>query len=228
MRRRKLFSSSSSQSQVRTSSSTYQRLARWYDLLSLPERPLGRRALTLLALQPGERVLVVGSGTGRHLTEAAREGASVIGVDLAPAMCRQANERLHQARLAQPAQVLCADALQLPLTRASCDAALMAFTLELFSPSDMARALGGIAKVLRPEGRLVVACLSRRQVTPMVRLYERAHSLWPRQIDCRPILAVPLLRNEGWRVIRVIEATLCGLPVDIALAAPPLRSGDAG
>ncbi len=203
----------------------YDRLARWYDLVSLPERGLKRRAVALLAPRPGERVLVVGSGTGQELVALARHGAWALGVDRACGMCRRALARTAPFPLAAP---VCADALRLPVAPGSSDAALLVFTLELFDAAAMRLVLGQIGQALRPGGRLVVACLSRRRPTAMVRLYEWFHRRWPRVIDCRPILVAPLLEAAGWQVARLQGASLGGLPVDLALAqrpGPPVVAG---
>jgi ubiquinone/menaquinone biosynthesis C-methylase UbiE len=204
---------------------TYDRLAPWYDLLTIPERPIRQRAVALLAPQSGERVLVIGSGTGRGLAAIARTGASAVGVDIAPAMCRRASARLEQEGLGRAAPI-CADALHLPLSDAAHDAALVVFTLELFDTPEMPLVLREIARELRPDGRLVVACLSRRRVNLLVRLYEWLHNRWPRQLDCRPILAAPLLEAEGWDLVQTQRTSLCGLPVDLVLARPPKCVGD--
>jgi ubiquinone/menaquinone biosynthesis C-methylase UbiE len=211
-----------------TAPSTYDRLARWYDLLSLPERPLKRRALELLAPQEGERVLVVGSGTGQELAWIARAGALALGVDVAPAMCRRALARLARAQLLGLAAPLCADGRHLPVARGSFHAALLVFTLELFAPQEMPLVLSEVASALAPGGRLAVASLSRRRTTALTRLYEWAHTRWPRAIDCRPILAAPLLAAQGWHTSRLEDASLCGLPVDLVLAHRPERASQAG
>ena len=202
---------------------TYNRLARWYDLLTLPERSLKRRALAMLAAQAGERILVIGSGTGQGLATIANSGAHATGIDIAMAMCRRARARLADEGIKRATPV-CADALQLPLADATHDAALAVFTLELFDTPEMPLALRQIARVLRPGGRLVVACLSRRKVNVLVRLYEWLHNRWPRHLDCRPILAAPLLEQEGWHVLEHQAAGLCGLPVDIVLARRPAQT----
>jgi SAM-dependent methyltransferase len=50
-----------------------------------------------LALHPGQAVLDVGCGTGRHAIELARRGIEVTGVDLSPDMLREAERAAQQA-----------------------------------------------------------------------------------------------------------------------------------
>lgn len=49
-----------------------------------------------LRLKPGDRVLDVPCGFGRHSGELARRGYSVVGVDLSRAMLREARHRYHE------------------------------------------------------------------------------------------------------------------------------------
>jgi len=79
---------------------SYTRLSRWYDRLGRSsEGPHIAEGLHLLDVQPGERVLEVGFGTGRSLIALAHAVGStgqVIGVDLAEGMIAVAREQLHK------------------------------------------------------------------------------------------------------------------------------------
>ena len=76
----------------------YNRLARRYDLIDLVffVRPdIRRRAVSRLALKPGDRVLEMGCGTGKNLAllrEAVGPLGHVYGVDLSEGMLRVADE----------------------------------------------------------------------------------------------------------------------------------------
>ncbi len=80
--------------------SIYQRLAGIYDLAArLP--PVARprtRMFTLAGIRPGQRVLVVGVGTGQDLAYLPA-GAAVTGIDLSPAMLARARARESGAEL---------------------------------------------------------------------------------------------------------------------------------
>jgi phosphatidylethanolamine/phosphatidyl-N-methylethanolamine N-methyltransferase len=72
----------------------YQRLAAIYDLparLPLIARPR-TRLFTLAGVHPGQRVLVVGVGTGQDLAHLPA-GTEVTGIDLSPAMLARARAR---------------------------------------------------------------------------------------------------------------------------------------
>jgi SAM-dependent methyltransferase len=106
----------------------------------------GRELLPLLAPQPGERILDVGSGTG-HLTAAiAQSGASVLGVDRSAAMIAQARE--NYPLLAFESHDVCA----LPYQDAF-DAVFSNAVLHWVRPPDVAAAM---ARALKPGGRMVL------------------------------------------------------------------------
>ncbi len=110
-----------------------------------PER---RRSIALLDLKPGERLLIVGCGTGADLPFVPPEVA-VLATDLTPAMLERA--RAH-ARPGIEYRVM--DGLALDLPDASFDAALLHMVLEVIP--DPARCLAEVARVLRPGGRVAV------------------------------------------------------------------------
>jgi ubiquinone/menaquinone biosynthesis C-methylase UbiE len=111
-------------------------------------QPQRRRSLELLALQPGERLLIIGCGTGADLP-LVPEGVRVLATDLTPAMLRQARKR---ARPEHELRVM--DGLALDLPDGSFDAAILHMVLEVIP--DPARCLSEAARVLRPGGRIAV------------------------------------------------------------------------
>ena len=107
-----------------------------------------RRSIELLRLAPGERLLVVGCGTGADLPFVPRE-VSVLATDLTPAMLRQAEAH---ARPGIDFRVM--DAMAMDLPDGGFDAALLHMVLEVVP--DAARCLAETARVLRPGGRIAV------------------------------------------------------------------------
>ena len=111
-------------------------------------QPQRRRSLELLDLRPGERLIVIGCGTGADLP-LVPEGVRVLATDLTPAMLRQAQRR---ARPDMELRVMDGHALDLP--DGSFDAAILHMVLEVIP--DPARCLREAARVLRPGGRIAV------------------------------------------------------------------------
>lgn len=125
----------------------YSLYARFYDL-GPTFREERRRAIELLALRPGERVLVPGVGTGADLA-LLPDDVDIVGIDLTPAMLARA--RAH-VRNGTQLRVMNAERLELP--DASFDVVLLHQILEVVS--DPERCLAEAARVLRPGGRLSV------------------------------------------------------------------------
>jgi ubiquinone/menaquinone biosynthesis C-methylase UbiE len=107
-----------------------------------------RRSVELLALAPGERLVIIGCGTGADLPFLPPE-VRVLAVDLSPAMLRQA--RAHARPGIEFREM---DGMELDLPDGSFDAALLHMVLEVIP--DPARCLAEAARVLRPGGRLAV------------------------------------------------------------------------
>ena len=109
---------------------------------------------------PGDRVLDLGCGAGRHAFEAYRRGARVIAVDLdlkelGPVSDMFAAMRAEgETRPPAQAAAVTADATRLPFPDGSFDGIIVAEMLEHI-PNDTA-ALKEIARVLRPGGTVAV------------------------------------------------------------------------
>lgn len=94
----------------------------FYDLVA---RRLGagrRRAIALLRVQPGERVLIVGCGTGLDLELLPRD-CSITAIDLTPAMVEKTRERAAALNLRVDARVM--DAARLHFGDATFDCVLL-------------------------------------------------------------------------------------------------------
>lgn len=127
----------------------YDRLAPIYDLAArLPSIARPRTRLFMLAdIRPGDRVLLVGVGTGLDLDYLPR-GALVTGIDLSPAMLARARTRHPEATLLEM------DAESLGFGAASFDVVILSYVLSVVA--DPHRVLAEAARVLVPEGEIWV------------------------------------------------------------------------
>jgi phosphatidylethanolamine/phosphatidyl-N-methylethanolamine N-methyltransferase len=123
-----------------------------------------RTSLALLALEPGERVLIVGAGTGADLAYVPH-GCVTVATDLTPAMLRRARPRLRDGM-----HLAIMDGQRLGVRSGSYDAVVLHLILAVIP--DAARCLGEAARVLRPGGRIVVFDKFARTArpTPALRL----------------------------------------------------------
>lgn len=115
--------------------------------------PAARVIVERAAPAVGECVVDVGCGTGNAALLAAERGASVIGVDPAPRLLGVARQEAAARDL--DVNFALGDAAALPLGDAEADVVLSAFGL-IFAP-DPRRAAAEIARVTRPDGRLLLS-----------------------------------------------------------------------
>jgi ubiquinone/menaquinone biosynthesis C-methylase UbiE len=110
-----------------------------------------RRSIDRLRLAPGQRVLVVGAGTGLDLPHLP-EDVEIAAIDVTPAMLRRLETRAAGRR--RPVSVHVMDARRLEFPDASFDAVVMHLILAVMP--DPARGLAEAARVLKPGGRVAV------------------------------------------------------------------------
>ena len=203
----------------------YNRLSRWYDLISGPaESRFKKKGLSLLNAQPGETVLEIGFGTGQCVQDLAKSVGSngkVYGIDLSSGMLQVAQSRLRKAGLADKVELRQGDALQSPYENEFFDALFMSFTLELFAIPEIPILLKACKRVLSSQGRMCIVSMSKRETEGfMIKLYQWAHQKWPVYIDCRLIDARSEIEQAGFHIEQLVHMSLFGLPVDIILARP--------
>ena len=110
-----------------------------------------------LGLRPGDRVLDVGAGFGRHVYECARRGAHVVALDYAADEVVQTRDTL--AAMVEAGEinadklvgVLRGDACRLPFPDATFDVVITSEVLEHIQ--DDVSAIGEMVRVLKPGGR---------------------------------------------------------------------------
>ncbi|HEY1064633.1 MAG TPA: methyltransferase domain-containing protein, partial [Pirellulales bacterium] len=129
----------------KTNRAFYDRISEAYDFIAdSSEKPARQAGLKALAIQPGEKVLEIGYGTGNEIIDLARlvgPSGTVAGIDVSPGMCQVAQRKIDAAELPKAPELAVGDARKLPYPDASFDAAYTSFTLELFPEEDIAAVL---------------------------------------------------------------------------------------
>lgn len=202
--------------------SMYNRLSRWYDLLSgSAEAKLREAGLRKLAPKAGDVVLEIGFGTGHAIVALAKlvgETGKVYGIDISEGMLAVTQARLAKAGLEGRAVLQVGDAEQLPFEADFFDGIFSSFTLELFDTPEIPAVLAECRRTLRPGGRLgVVAMAKQAQPNLITRLYEWLHAKWPQYVDCRPIYVREALEAAGFRIVAADTLSLFGLGVAIVV-----------
>lgn len=153
----------------------YRLYAPVYDLVARPLDAGRRRAIERLDVEPGDRVLLVGCGTGADLAYLPA-GASAVALDITPAMVRRASARAEDLAVATDAIV--GDAAALPFADDAFDAVVLHLVLSVVPDPDAVAA--ETARVLAPDGRASIydkfvareetPSLPRRAVNPLARV----------------------------------------------------------
>ncbi|GBE54660.1 demethylmenaquinone methyltransferase [archaeon BMS3Bbin15] len=189
------------------------------------ERKLRERALKFLDVQEGEIVLEIGFGTGFTLVEIAKsvgERSKAYGIDVTHEMVELAKERLKREELAGRVELSEGDARNMPYEDNMFDAVYMVGVLELFDTPDIPKVLKDIKRVLKPDGRLVVASIEKEghENSKFLRLYEWVHRKFPKIASCRPIYVEDSIRDAGYKTIKTDEMMLSKLfPMKFVVAS---------
>jgi demethylmenaquinone methyltransferase/2-methoxy-6-polyprenyl-1,4-benzoquinol methylase len=201
----------------------YDSISKVYDLLTWAfERKYANMALSHLSIKGGENVLEIGFGTGhclKRIAESVGQRGKAYGVDISTGMLEVTKRRLEKAGLGDRVELYRGDAATLPYGDNTFDAVFLSFTLELFDTPEIPKVLKEIKRVLKPNGRLGAASMSRdNSKSVMLRLYEWVHRKWPKYADCRPVYLEVSLREVGFKIRKKEKVRLFGLPGEIIVA----------
>lgn len=163
----------------------------------------------LRGLEPA-KILDLGCGTGQFLHRLRSDfpSSDLIGVDLSEGMLRQASERLSD-RPNPAAGLLRADAMALPLRPDSIEVITCSESFHWYP--DQAGALAGMARVMTPGGRLIIA-----SIATTTDLGSTGVRIWSEAFG-QPIRALPprslarLLEKAGFEVIQQRRLPRLGL-----------------
>ncbi len=148
--------------------------------------PRMARALLLMDLRPGMRVLDMGCGRGEIVLHAARQGAEVVGIDYSADCLRLTRQTLNVASEKDRGRVTLwqADATALPFEDGVFERVLMLDIMEHLHDWQIGRALREARRVLKPKGYVVLHTLPNRWALqygyPLFRLLSRRLPRTPR------------------------------------------------
>jgi demethylmenaquinone methyltransferase/2-methoxy-6-polyprenyl-1,4-benzoquinol methylase/phosphoethanolamine N-methyltransferase len=186
------------------------RWALFYDLLVKgillgKEENLRASIVDLAQLQPGEKVLDVGCGTGSlAITAKVKAGASVeiSGRDAAPEMIARARQKAAKAGVAIDFQAGVVEALDFPDD--TFDVVLSSFMVHHLPGDLKAKAFAEIYRVLKPGGRLLVIDFEPPQNRFLVRILPLLLTQEMLKIDNSQI--PPLLEGVGFMSVKTGNA----------------------
>jgi len=207
----------------------YDRISSAYDLIAdSNERAARVRGLEALALQPGERVLEIGFGTGNEVLDCSAKvgaGGGVFGIDISPGMLAVAQAKIAKAATCAPIDLRVADARVLPFPDNSFDAVYSSFTLELFLEMDLPIVLREVHRVLEPGGRVGIVSMAKvlKSEHPSILedIYVWMHRHFPHIVDCRPIDVEYQLSAAGFRIEKSIRMSIWSMPVVAVVGVKP-------
>ncbi len=161
-------------------------------------KPIRRQREKVVPLAEG-RVLEIGIGSGLNLPFYNREKVDKLwGLEPAVAMRRQAEQRA--AQLNMDVEFLDLPGEEIPLEDDSVDTVLMTYTL--CTIPDAERALRGMARVLRPGGRLIFCEHGAAPDESVRRWQDRINPLWKKiGGGCNVNRPIPdLIQQGGFRI----------------------------
>jgi len=208
---------------ARTASAAFRRHgADWdeYRALDLPAAAIEAALLAALPARVG-RLLDIGTGTGRLLELLAPRAENALGVDASRDMLALARARLAERNLGAHCAVRQADMYRLPFPDAAFDTVTLQMVLHY--AEDPGAALAEAARVLRPEGLLLIADLGPHGRVELTT--QHAHR-WPGFADaeCALLLGpagcapLPAITIPGPIEVRLWPARRLAVPVPAAPA----------
>jgi ubiquinone/menaquinone biosynthesis C-methylase UbiE len=174
-----------------------------YDIVGKRFDGRRRASLKLLDLKAGERLLIVGAGTGGDLPFVPPD-VSILATDLTPAMLRRARTHLQRG-----ASLAIMDGHRLGVADGIVDAVALHLILSVIP--DPVRCLQEVARVLRPRGRVAVFDKFARTKTP------------PLALRALNLVAAPLFTEVTRCFEEILEGS--GAPLTVEHDVPVWRGG---
>ena len=150
----------------------WSRVAPGYDEHVTPSNiPIAERALQMVELRPGERVLDVAAGSGAMSIPAARLGGKVVAVDISDRMVDRLERRAKDEGLSNlESHVMDGQALEFEAD--TFDVAASQFGVMLFP--DLPRGLAEMVRVTKPGGRVLIVAMGPPTAVEFLEFFQSA------------------------------------------------------
>lgn len=188
----------------------FRALTRWYDpVLSafLPEAKVRRHLVECLGLEPGQRVLDLGCGTGTLLVamHAACRGAEFTGLDIDPQILALASRKLKDAGVA--IFTVQSSAVHPPFSPGSFERVVSSLVLHHLPASDHVPMLAHALELLAPGGELHLIDWGppRGALQRTAAAIERLADGWKRTADSFEGRLPELLRSAGFANVEKMQ-----------------------
>ena len=139
--------------------------------------PIFEYVLPQMGILEGKKVLELGTGTGGTATLLAKQGASVVGIDLLPFRLDEATERANQHKVADAVDFSLMDATQLAFADNTFDFIISKSVLVF---TDHAQTAKECYRVLKPDGKAIFVENMRNH--PIVWLYRKLFLKYSREL----------------------------------------------
>ncbi len=171
-------------------------------------------------IENGMQVLEIATGSGemfRRLVRANPDGKT-FGLDLSPNMAARTQRRARQEFPSAEAHCGAVDVRSMPFRKASFDAVVCCYLLELLGHEDIWLTLREISRVLRPNGRFSLVVIGQNAQT-FNRIYRVAGSMvpafWGQQVE----QSVPdLVDKAGLKIVTNELVRQTGYPSRVLIA----------
>jgi ubiquinone/menaquinone biosynthesis C-methylase UbiE len=161
-------------------------------------------------LRPGQVLVDIGTGRGELLALAIKAGAArAVGVEYAEAAVRLARQTLEAQGVTRGAEVIMADARDLPLPDEMADVVALLDVVEHLAPPELEQVLAEANRILRPGGRILVHTLPSRTIYEVTYRLQRSVLPWRRRTwPADPRVEFERLMHVNEQTVRSLGAAL--------------------
>ncbi len=171
----------------------YDKLSLIYDLLTRYENEAQRKALRIMNVEEGAKILEVGFGTGKTLIELVQSvvtNGGVYGIDISNEMANKVKKKINQQKIQDRPNLVLGEAQNIPFSDSHFDIVFSSYMLDLIDTPNIPHVLAEFKRVLRRRGRLILVSMSKGlKWWDNMKIYEWLYRISPSLLGgCRPIV----------------------------------------